>query len=412
MGRFLPWLFISNLRLRASYGIQGNIDRNTYPFIIGTYNNVSLLPDITEEGIEVSMPANDKLRWEKTQSWNAGLDFAVFNNRLQFTVDYYNRNSTDLIGTSALPLENGFTNVQRNWAAVKNDGIELMISSRNIVKDNFTWSTDFNIAHNRNKLTRVMSNPTAYSVDVREGYPVNSLFVLETAGLDQDGVIQFKGEDGNPVAYEDFYGLYDPWADFFPGYLLATSLSPEEYQSKFKYKGSLDPKFTGGMTNRFRYKAFDFAVSMVFNIDKWTSRSPFYNPARVDRGVNYNREIMDAVTAGGSLPHLGSTDVWENARWMPYSWMMDNDPISSFKNLDIWSKKMSYLRVNSLRLGYTLPKAVANKIQASNIRFHVEGRNLFVFGTNYDGYFDPETYGNNYAQPIAKSIAFGLSASF
>lgn len=404
--------WISNLRLRGSYGIQGNIDRNTYPFIIGTYGNISLLPGTTEENIEVSVPANDKLRWEKTQSWNLGLDFAFLKNRLQFTVDYYNRTSTDLIGNSELPLENGFVNVQRNWGAVKNDGIELMISSRNVTKDNFTWSTDFNIAHNRNKLTRVMANPKAYGVDILEGFPINSLYVLETAGLDKDGIPQFKDGNGGVLAFEDFYGLYDPWADFFPGYLLATSLSPSDYKSKFKYKGSLDPKFIGGITNRFRYRNFDFAVSMVFNIDKWTKRTPFYNPSRVDRGMNYNTDILGVISNNSIFPSIGSTDSEKNERWMAYSWMMDNDPINSFGNLDIWSKKMSYLRVNSIRLGYTLPKSMSNKVHSSNIRLHVEGRNLFVFGTNYDGYFDPETYGNNYAQPIARSIAFGLSASF
>jgi len=73
---------------------------------------------------------------------------------------------------------------------------------------------------------------------------------------------------------------------------------------------------------------------------------------------------------------------------------------------------MSYLRINSIRLGYTLPKSLSSKVQASKIRFNIEGRNLFVFGSDYKGYFDPETYGNNYAQPISKSFAFGLTASF
>ncbi|UZJ65778.1 hypothetical protein OKW96_06320 [Sphingobacterium sp. KU25419] len=73
---------------------------------------------------------------------------------------------------------------------------------------------------------------------------------------------------------------------------------------------------------------------------------------------------------------------------------------------------MSYIRINSIRLGYTLPKSIASKVQASNIRVNVEARNLLVFGSSYKGYFDPETYGNNYAQPISKSISFGLNASF
>ncbi|MEN5376729.1 SusC/RagA family TonB-linked outer membrane protein [Sphingobacterium kitahiroshimense] len=405
--------WVSNLKFRGSYGIQGNIDRNSYPFIIGTYSNGSMLPGNNEESIVVDMPANDKLRWERTQSWNAGFDFGILKNRVQFTVDYYNRLSTDLIGTSQLPLENGFPNVSRNWASVSNDGIEFSVNSQNIVRDRFSWSTDFNIAHNRNKLKRVMADPTAYNVDARAGNPINAMYEIETAGLDADGLPQFYNDQGAVVSYEDYFQLFDPYADMAPGLFVNSSMNNNEYQNKFKYKGSMDPKFVGGMTNRFRYANFDLAVSVVFNIDQWMRRSPTYNPAIVDRGSNYTKDVLQALTPGSKdFIAIGSTSAEASDRWMAYSWMDGNDPSNAFKYLDIWSKKMSYLRVNSIRLGYTLPKSVANKIQASNIRFNIEGRNLFVFGNNYDGYFDPETFGNNYAQPISKSFAFGLTASF
>ncbi|WP_270090111.1 SusC/RagA family TonB-linked outer membrane protein [Sphingobacterium sp. SYP-B4668] len=407
--RDMEW--ISNLKIRGSYGIQGNIDRNTYPFIIGEYGNTTLLPGNNEPTINVGAPANDKLRWEKTKSWNAGIDFSLWKNRLSFTVDYYNRTSTDLIGNNNLPQENGFEQVLRNWSSVRNDGVELTISSRNIVKEHFTWSTDFNIAHNRNKLLKVIANPNAYMPDGRAGYGINSLFVLETAGLDADGVLQFRGDNAEVIKFEDFYEVYDPYADFMPGYFLATNLTHESYRNKYKYKGSLDPKFVGGLTNRFKYRNFDLAVSAIFNIDKWVKREPLYNPAKVDRGINYSKEIFQALEGGG-LPSIGSTSMDLNDRWMAYSWMMDGDPAGSFRNLDIWAKEMSYFRISSIRLGYTLPKSISNKLRSSNLRVSVEGRNLLVFGTDYTGYFDPETYGNNYAQPISKSIAFGLSATF
>ncbi|WP_307187481.1 hypothetical protein [Sphingobacterium zeae] len=109
---------------------------------------------------------------------------------------------------------------------------------------------------------------------------------------------------------------------------------------------------------------------------------------------------------------MGSISSEFNDRWMAFGWMESNDPIKSFNLYDIWAKKMSYVRINSIRLGYTLPAALSKKIGAGNLRVNVEGRNLFVIGANYEGYFDPETYGNYYAQPISKSFAFGLSASF
>lgn len=402
---------ISNLRVRASYGIQGNIDRNTYPFIVGAYSTGTLLPGTTEPTIVVESPANDKLRWERTQSWNAGIDLGLWKDRLNVTVDYYSRESSDVIGYSQLPLENGFENVSRNWAAIRNQGVELMISSRNIQTSRFSWSTDFNIAHNSSKLTRVLANPKAYILDNQEGYPVNSLFALQTAGLDADGVMQFKGEDGTPVSLEQFYGLSDPWADFLPGYMVSTDLTQASYRNKFKYVGNMDPKFIGGITNRFKLDAFDLAISAAFNLEKWVRRSPSYNPARVDRGSNQSTEMFDAL-AGTGLPGLGSDNIEYNERWMAYSWINSNDPANSYRYYDIWAKKMSYIRINSIRLGYTLPSKIGKHIGAGSIRFNVEGRNLFVFGTDYNGFFDPETYGDLYAQPITKSFTFGVSARF
>lgn len=403
---------ISNLRVRASYGIQGNIDRNTYPFIVGRYSNAIITPGNPEGTIDVDSPPNDKLRWEKTKSWNAGFDLGLWKNRLNITADYYNRTSTDLIGYSDMPLENGFAQVQRNWASVRNEGVELTISSRNIVRKHFSWSTDFNIAHNRSKMLKVLNNPKAYDMSIQEGRPINSLYVLETAGLDADGVMQFRGKDGQPVRFEDQFGLYDPWADFFPGAMLATNLTPDSYRDKFTYKGSLDPKFVGGMTNRFTVYNFDFAVTAAFNLDKWTKATPFYNPATVDRGVNQTQSMLDVMSNSGKYQRIGSANSDLNDRWMAYSWMRDNDPAESYKMYDIWAKKMSYVRITSIRLGYTLPASASKKIGAASIRINAEARNPFVFGSSYKGFFDPETYGNYYAQPITKSFAFGLSARF
>ena len=97
---------------------------------------------------------------------------------------------------------------------------------------------------------------------------------------------------------------------------------------------------------------------------------------------------------------------------MAYTWMFSQDPVGSYNQWDVFAKKLSYVRINSIRLGYTMPAAIAGKMRASSLRLSVETRNPFVFGTSYDGYFDPETFGNIYAQPITKSFAIGLNATF
>ena len=113
---------IDMLKLRASYGVQGNIDKSTSPFVVGKYNNVSILPGTNEEAIQATNAPNPNLRWEKTTSSNIGFDLSLFNNRVFLTGDYYSRKSTDLIGLRSIPLENGYNFISTNWATVSNKG--------------------------------------------------------------------------------------------------------------------------------------------------------------------------------------------------------------------------------------------------------------------------------------------------
>ena len=405
--------WISNLRFRSSYGIQGNIDKNTSPYVVGVYDNSTILPGNSESSINVSNPPNQKLRWEKTATFNAALDLGIFNNSVQVTAEYYNRSSKDLIGIQELSLENGFDFTNANWAQVRNRGFELTISTRNISTKNFQWWTDFNFAHNKSKVIREKVSLKSLTPS-KEGYSINPLFVIKTSGLDANGIPQFV-QNGQVVSLEDFYKLYDPYADFFPGQLAQSNLSDKEYQNLFTYVGDRDPKYTGGLVNRFRYGNFDLAVAANFNLSQWVLATPPYNPASLDRGQNYNRQVLNAWSpgnTGSTLPAIIGSDTGDGSRWMAYSWLNGNDPGYSYNNLDIWAKKMSYVRINSIRMGYSLPAKIAGKVKANSLRISVEGRNLFVFGSDYKGYFDPETYGNIYAQPITKSISIGLNATF
>ena len=405
--------WLSNLRLRSSYGIQGNIDKTTSPYLIGNYENQTILPGYPETSLTVSSPQNDKLRWEKTSTFNGGLDFGIFRNAIQLTVDYYRRDSEDLIGAQELSPETGFSFTNRNWAKIRNSGIELSLSTRNITTPKFSWSTDFNFAHNKSEVIREDVRDDSLTPS-REGYPVNSLFVIKTAGLDAQGYPQFT-KDGQVLSYEDFFKLYDPWADFAPGYLVESTMATSEYKNLFTYAGNLDPKYTGGFINRFRYSNFDLTVTTSFSLDQMVLRSDSYNPAMVDRGENRSREILNAWSpqnTNSTLPGVIGAGTADGSRYMVNIWMSGNDALNSYRYFDFWAKSMSYLRVNSMRLGYTLPSVIARKIRANNLRISVEGNNLFVIGKNYDGYFDPETYGNIYAQPITKSINFGINASF
>ncbi|MEC4114374.1 SusC/RagA family TonB-linked outer membrane protein [Myroides pelagicus] len=408
--------FISDLRLRGSYGLQGNIDKSTSPYLLGGYNISTILPGYPEDNIQVISAPNGTLRWEKTTNTNVGFDLGLFNNRISLGFDAYNRIGTDLIGLRKLPLETGFEFTNMNWAQVSNKGYEISLTTRNISKPDFSWTTTFNFAHNKSKVDKIQiyDNQTLPS---REGLPVNAVFHIKTAGLDDKGNILFW-KDGEKVTGQEFFKLRDPMADFMPGYLVESGLTNEEYRDLYSYAGDKDPKFTGGIINTIKIKNFDITVSAAFNLKQTIQQTPSYSAAKIDPGRNYTTDLLDIWTPnnpGGSLPGLIADDNngnWDNENWMLAKYFDGGDNGNAYRYLDIWTKEISYLRISSIRLGYTLPKDVLKKMRIDNVRFTLEGRNLFVFGTNYDGFFDPETYGNIYAQPIQKSLTLGLNVTF
>ena len=398
--------FISNLRLRASYGLQGNIDRNTSPFFIGEYGDATILPDGKEPTIGAINPPNNKLRWEKTTNVNFGMDLGMFRNRINLTVDVYDRKGTDMISMRETPLETGFAYTMVNWGEISNRGYEIALTTRNIDNKNFKWTTTINFAHNKSEVLQenVSANSTLPS---RVGLPVNAVFALKTAGLDTNGNPMFwKGDQ--KISANEFFKLYDLYADFFPGEIAESNLSSEELRGLFTYIGNRDPKFTGGIINTFKVYNFDLNVSAAFNFKQTIMSSPSYRGMEVDPGRNYTHAILEA---GNTLPGITSPIMGDDDSWMTNKWFAGNRA-NAYNLLDIWAKEVSYLRITSIRLGYSLPQRYSESIGVKSLKLSVEGRNLFVISNGYNGYFDPETYGNIYAQPIAKSLTLGFNVTF
>lgn len=142
---------INDLGIRASYGLQGNIDKTTSPYLIGSYLQGTILPGYSEDMIESETAPNPSLRWEKTQNANVGMDLAILNNAIRLGVDYYYRYSSDLIGMKMLPLETGFSSTTINWASMENKGVEVSLATRNIRTKDFTWYTNINLASMRTR---------------------------------------------------------------------------------------------------------------------------------------------------------------------------------------------------------------------------------------------------------------------
>lgn len=398
--------WLSNLKLRLSYGLQGNVDKNTSPYIVGTWGETSGLGDSSEPTITVTSPPNQKLRWEKTSNWNVGVDMGVLNNRITFSVDGYYRKSKDLIGVRSLPLENGFDFTTMNWAEVTNKGFEFTISTVNVRMKDFRWVIDFNIAHNKSHVDRITVRENERMPSL-QGHSIGALFKLNTAGLDENGVQMFW-KNGNKVSLKDFFNIE------YTGETSVSKLTNKEFSELFTYAGTTEPKFTGGFINKFYYKNFDLTISTSFVIDQTMQETPFYSPSSVSPGSNYSKRVADIwspANPDGMYPKIMNFSNWSDSdNDMIFSWMGASE--GAFKNYDYWFKDMSYLRVNSIRLGYTLPENLVKKLHLGAARISVEARNPFVIASSYKGYFDPETWGNVYTQPLPKTFSCGLDLTF
>ncbi|MCI7308248.1 SusC/RagA family TonB-linked outer membrane protein [Alistipes senegalensis] len=427
--RDAKWL--DNLRLRASYGAQGNIDRSTSPYILGTWTTRNVGGSF-EDAIFVSSPPNQNLRWETTYTWNAALDFAALENRIGFTFEIYGRNSKNLITTRTIPQETGFTSTSSNFGEMSSKGIEFTLNTVNVRTRDFSWETSINIAHNTDRVDKVHIDENSYTPS-KEGYSSSAVFAYKTAGLDEYGIPMFW-KDGQKVSLREFTDFRLDKTDygFFVLYDPQVSTSQSAIRNNLSYIGSQNPNITGGFNNRFYYKNFDLSVSCNFVFGQLVKRTPFYSPTQTSPGENNTTEIGQVWspenTSGiypaltGNLKPDGTTwsgwDEWEANPdpYYLYNWILEQynsiSGASLFDNLDIWYKKINYFRVNSIRLGYAFPEKITRKLHMAGLRIHFEARNPFVIASNYDGYFDPETYGSIYSQPMARTYSVGLNITF
>lgn len=392
--------FINNAVIRSSYGLQGNIDKNTSPFVVGYYQTSEILPGTPENKIVISSPPNKKLRWEKTQTFNAGLDVSLFKQSIDFSIDYYYRLGTDLIGMQMLPLETGFSSTMINWASMKNEGVEFSLTTRNIHTPTFMWHTNLNIGYNNNKVLKE-SIPGNQTTPSREGYSVGAIFAYKSAGLDNEGYPLFTGKDGQAQTAKDFFQLERVGAG------TRTNLSAEAQRNLYTYIGSSDPLISGGLINTFTIKRFEISVNAIFNLGFYVRTAPSYSLTEFDRGMNANRDILNRWTPenkASSFPTL----ITNGKRIEEFNWF---DDFNINASMDNWVKRGDFMRIQSIRTSYRLPESWMNQIFLKSGTIALEARNLFVIAKDYTNFLDPETMGNPFAQPIPKSFVFSISLS-
>jgi TonB-linked SusC/RagA family outer membrane protein len=429
---------VSELKLRASYGASGN---NRIPdflylslFEQGGYYSLN---GQTVVSYTPSALGNENLKWESIISKNIGVDAGLFSNRLQVSVDYYNNSSEDLLLDRDIPALSGYTTQIQNMGATSNKGVEVQLSGTPIDRGNFTWNVNLNVSFNENKIESLGpdldfvykssgwaggNQPSDYVVKV--GHQVGTVWGLETDGF-------YKIEDFDYDAGTGTYTLKEG----VPTNKDITSVTPQPGVIKFKDRtgdgfvrdedrtiiGRTSPKFYGGLNQQFAYKNFDLSIfanfqygNDVVNANKLEFTSGYTVSSNLlsemsGRWRNVNDEGQ-LVMEPEALAELNK----DATVWSPLT------TASSFYTHSWAIEDGSFIRINNITLGYTLPAMAVGKFKIRNFRLYATVNNLAVF-TNYSGY-DPEvntrrttrvTPGVDFsAYPRSRGYIFGLNVTF
>jgi TonB-dependent starch-binding outer membrane protein SusC len=379
---------VSALKIRSSYGVNGNAGIGNYQSIatygFGNGNNYVQQPGSYPDNV-----GNSNLTWELNKPFNIAIDAGLLKNRINFTVEYYNRVTSHLLLNVPLSQTSGFTSAEENVGAMKNSGVEITFSATPI-KGAFRWDIGFNIAFNKNRVTELYQGQDITNLPylVRVGKDVQSIYTRLWAGADP--------QTGAPLWYTDG--------------TKKTTTSDISQVSRVVV-GNADPKGLGGFTNTFSYKGFSLDAQLSFQ---------YGNLLYDGLGLYDNNE--------GATPAANTTQK-ELRRWQKPGDKTDipqfvyfNSSNSSFGSTR-YVYNGSFIRLRNVTLSYQVPQTLLNKIKLSSITFYVRGSNFWTKTFDKNLEFDPEngspgpsttpTQGENNLQIfIQKSFSAGLNIGF
>ena len=414
--------WVSNAKLRASWGLTGN-NRTTTPY--DYYSQIATLPgnvgsyDYVFNGQIVSgyFPSNmsnEKLRWETTEQWNVGLDLSFLESRIKFTADWYLKNTRDLLLQATIPASSGYTSAMLNIGSMQNQGLEFTLNLVPVQRKNFTWGMDFNISMNRNKVTALTNDQRSLMTAVSWDYNYNSQYPYITQVGKPSGMMYGYIYEGT-YKQDDFNGnvLKDGVAYMNSVGKEQTRPGDPRYRD-INLDGIIDdndrtiigcgqPLHTGGFGNSFNFYGFDVNV--------------FFSWSYGNDVINANRLIFE----NGSKQNLNLLKTYAN-HWSEENPNSDIPRIGA-NGMSVYSSRViedgSFIRLQSLSVGYTLPRTVLRKMHFDTMRVYVSADNLFTI-TNYSGP-DPEVSTRNSvltpgfdwsAYPRSRGVTAGVSFTF
>ena len=371
---------LSDLKLRASYGVNGNLPSSYYgyqsTYTTGAFYNGKPSPWESTLG-------NEELTWEKNYALNLGLDIGLFS-RVNVSLDWYTRTTKDLLMSKQLNSISGFSSLLTNVGQMRNTGVELEVRSNNIKTKDFSWTTAFNLSHNKNKILKLADLP--WFVDGRyvrkEGYPFNTIYLREYAGVDP--------ETGSALYYDnqqDENGNYTKNKVTDPGQASPIPLK------------DITPTISGGFMNTFNYKFIDLSFNLSYSFG----------------GYSYDNAPYILQDDGYSVISNKSTE--QRRRWQKPGDITDvprfvyGNKKGGNYNSSRAIHSTDHIRLKSLILGLNAPKAWLQKLGIGNARIYFSGTNLLTWAA-YDQY-DPEMSGVvGFYTPPLKTYAFGLELKF
>ena len=404
--------FISQLKLRASLGRTGTDNLPAFSFL-AYYTSLgrgSFYDGIN--GIQVTNLPNPVIKWETTDQLDLGLEFGLFDGRVNGEIVYFEKNTSDLILFTPVPSETGFQDFNANIADVSNNGIEFTLGADIIKTKDFNWNSSFNISFVKNNVDALnggTNNNSGFGSalnGISVGEPIGFINGYEVVSIAQDqneiDVLNAGAQDGNY-----FSGLRAP-GDYIYRDINGDGEITEEDVTNL---GDINPDYFGGWNNTITYKNFDLSFNLQFvqgNSRNWAIPGRF-GASRVDLSFNHPIQILDTWSANNTAAtyaRLGSST---------------HNPGGVATSRDVYDG--SYTRLRYLGLGYNLPKEFVNKIGLNAIRLNISGNNLFTI-SDYPGQ-DPENVnvaqgGSSisrsndlgFAYPQAKTFTFGINVSF
>jgi hypothetical protein len=335
---------------------------------------------------------NPSLKWERTSQFDIGLDYGFLNNRITGQIDYYQKNTEDLLLNEPIPGTSGFQNINRNIGEMENSGFEFVLNTKNIATENFTWSTSFNISYNKNEVTNLPGGDILVRRNlVREGESISSFFMAEYAGVD-------------PANGDALYFLNTLNPDGSRDRTTTNNFNDAERV----VTGNPFPDVIGGLTNTMKYKGIDFS----FTFQGETGASIYNEAGRFQEtsGDFFDNQLVSQL---GRWQNPGDITNVPQARLFG-----GNGTGPSTRYL----QESDFIRLRNITLGYSLPESVLEKLKMNRVRIYTTGFNLLTI-TGYNGY-DPESTadvnGNSnigagvdfYSAPAARTITIGLNIDF